>query len=475
MCYYWLVLFFLAAMPLTSLATTGISHWGDMRVKHLWDTLPGNWTYLRHPSNSTTIDLHIALKPQSENALIEALYEVSSPSHPKHVSPSLLCAPIYLREFPFRCRYGKYLTREQTAELVAPDSDTLEHVTSWLKDSGVPPSSISTLQTGNWLKVIDVPVYQANKLLGASYQHYRHTETNDTILRTMSYALPEALQDLVQTVAPTTYFHPPRTLRELSRLHPSAAEAVDAPRGVVTPRQNNNNGSVTPLYLRELYNTVNYVPNATETNVVGIAGFLGLYPRKDDIDPFMEKFRPDAVGIRFSVVQINGGGYSTGEPSTEGDVNMEYSLAMTYPIDHVFYSTGGEPPFQPDSSTPTQNNEPYLEFLSYLLEGPNIPQTISSGYADNEQTVPMDYAITVCNLFAQVAARGTSVVVDSGYYGVGRGNCDANDGSGKVRFQPQFPATCEFEFFVHSYPVRVAHHIAVFRRSLCYQRWRNYV
>jgi tripeptidyl-peptidase-1 len=278
-----------------------------------------------------------------------------------------------------------------------------------------------------------VPVYQANKLLGASYQHYRHTETNDIILRTMSYALPEGLQDLVQTVTPTTYFHSPRTPRELSRLHPRVAEAVDAPRGGVTARQNDNNGNVTPLYLRQLYNSVNYVPNATEMNVVGIAGYLGMYPRKDDIDPFMEKYRPDAVGKRFDVVQINGGGYSTGDPSLEGDVNMEYSLAMTYPIDHVFYSTGGEPPFIPDTSTPTQGNEPYLDFLTYILEGPNIPQTITSGYADDEKTVPMDYAITVCYLFAQVAARGTSVVVDSGYYGVGRGNCDANDGSGKVR------------------------------------------
>ena len=475
MCYYWLVLCFLAAVPLTSLATTGTSYWGDMRVKHFWNTLPSNWTYLSHPSNNAMIDLRIALKPQSENALIEALYEVSDPSDPKHVFLSLLCASIYSREFPLRCRYGKHLSREQAAELVAPGSETLENVTSWLKYSGIPSSSISTLQTGNWLTVINVPVYQANKLLGASYQHYRHTETNDTILRTMSYALPEALQDLVQTVAPTTYFHPPRTLRESSRLHLSAAEAVNAPRGVVTARQNDNNGTVTPFYLRELYNTMNYVPNATETNVVGIAGFLGLYPRKDDIDPFMDIYRHDAVGIRFSVVQINGGGYSTGEPTTVGDVNMEYSLAMTYPIDHVYYSTGGEPPFKPDSSTPTQNNEPYLEFLSYLLEGPNIPQTITSGYADDEQTVPMDYAIAVCNLFAQVAARGTSVVVDSGYFGVGNGNCDANDGSGKVRFQPQFPATCEFEVFCTLMPIQVAHHTTVFRRSLCYQRWRNYV
>ena len=49
---------------------------------------------------------------------------------------------------------------------------------------------------------------KANDLLGASYQLYRHAGTNETILRTASYAL---LAMDVKTVALTTYFgSPPR-------------------------------------------------------------------------------------------------------------------------------------------------------------------------------------------------------------------------------------------------------------------------
>lgn len=313
----------------------------------------------------------------------------------------------------------------------------------------MPSSSFSVLPSGNWLKVSSVPVSQANELLGASYQHYRHTETNDTTLRTIRYAVPEALQDLVQTVVPTTYFHSPRMRRETQ---PSVAAVAGELRGRVVTRQDGPyNDSVTPLFLRTLYNSLNYVPSATGRNVLGIAGYLGLYPRKDDIPIFMKAYRPDAVDAQFSVVQINGGGYSTGEPSTEGDTNMEYSLAMSYPTPHIFYSTGGQPPVTPDSVTPANNNEPYLNWLEYVLSQPSIPQTITSGYSDDEQSVPVDYAKTVCLLFAQLGARGVSLLVDSGYGSVGGGSCEANDGSGKVRFQPMFPSTCEFEVFLYIY------------------------
>jgi hypothetical protein len=40
-------------------------------------------------------------------------------------------------------------------------------------------------------------------------------------------------------------------------------------------------------------------------------------------------------------------------------------------------------------------------------------------YGDVEQTVPVDYATTVCYLFVQLGARGVSLLVDSGYFGVG--------------------------------------------------------
>ena len=58
---------------------------GDMRIKHARSEVPRNWERLGHPGAETTIDLHMALKSQDENALIDALYEVSTPGHPKYV------------------------------------------------------------------------------------------------------------------------------------------------------------------------------------------------------------------------------------------------------------------------------------------------------------------------------------------------------------------------------------------------------
>src|ERR1700761_6418483 len=59
--------------------------WDDMRVKHEWNTVPSNWESLGPPPFNTTIDLHFALEPHNETALIDALYEVSTPGSPKCV------------------------------------------------------------------------------------------------------------------------------------------------------------------------------------------------------------------------------------------------------------------------------------------------------------------------------------------------------------------------------------------------------
>lgn len=56
-----------------------------MRTKHSWNAVPKNWESLGYPPNGTLIDLYVGLKPYRENALIEALYEVSDPNNPRHV------------------------------------------------------------------------------------------------------------------------------------------------------------------------------------------------------------------------------------------------------------------------------------------------------------------------------------------------------------------------------------------------------
>ena len=79
-----LSIFWLTALPLAGLATSLAPPWDDVSVKHAWKTVPDNWESLGPPHSNITIDLYIALKPENENALIDALYEVSTPGNPKY-------------------------------------------------------------------------------------------------------------------------------------------------------------------------------------------------------------------------------------------------------------------------------------------------------------------------------------------------------------------------------------------------------
>jgi hypothetical protein len=75
----------LAIAPLANLVMSLTPPWDDMRVKHSWNTVPSSWESLGPPPFNTTIDLHFALIPHRETALIDALYEVSTPGSPECV------------------------------------------------------------------------------------------------------------------------------------------------------------------------------------------------------------------------------------------------------------------------------------------------------------------------------------------------------------------------------------------------------
>jgi len=100
---------------------------------------------------------------------------------------------------------------------------------------------------------------------------------------------------------------------------------------------------------------------------------------------------------------------------------------------------------------PTNTNEPYLDWLNSILEQETLPLTISTSYGDDEQTVPFSYAERVCGGFAQLGARGISLVFSSGDFGVGDGDpdpatqqCFTNNGKNQTKFIPRFPASCPF-------------------------------
>lgn len=70
---------------------------------------------------------------------------------------------------------------------------------------------------------------------------------------------------------------------------------------------------------------------------------------------------------------------------------------------------------------------------------------ISTSYDDDEQTVPYDYAVAVCNSLAQLSSRGVSVLFASGDNGIGQTEyCFSNDGKNSSTFLPNFPSTCPY-------------------------------
>ncbi|KAF8264646.1 peptidase S8/S53 domain-containing protein [Lactarius quietus] len=428
MCY--LRFLFLSAAVTASLAelrTPLEPAWHDTHVKHTWNSVPNNWESLGCPPDGTTIDLYVALKPHRENALISSLYEVSDPRHPK---------------------YGAHLSKEQVAELIAPHPETLKLVNSWLEYHGVSSSSVTTTHGGNWLTLTGIPVPQANELLGASYQHYRHTGTNVTILRTIGYSLPTILHTLVQTIAPTTCFASVRTLRQTTRKHSVGAEVAlaNVTSGEHMSDRDNSLKEIGPEELIWLYQTFGYVPIATGKNKFGIMGFGEEGPSQADLTQFVTRYFTNAEDATYTVEPVNGGHYDQSKVDLEASLDMQYSQAFVYPTPIVYYSISGKLKLSPGSNEPAPGDS-YLEWFKYVLNQATIPQTILAAIGGDEKDFPLEYAKAVCDMFAQLGSRGVSVIFASGDDGVGPedpDDCMAKDGSPTVQFVPVFPATCPY-------------------------------
>jgi tripeptidyl-peptidase-1 len=205
------------------------------------------------------------------------------------------------------------------------------------------------------------------------------------------------------------------------------------------------NVTITPDCIKTLYKFNHFRGSCRNGNQLALAGFLDEYAQHADLAQFLETYESEAVGSDFDTVLINGG-LNTQKNATDSDqsiveanLDIQYSLSLSYPTPTTYFSTGGFPPENTDYQV---DNEPYFEFLTYLLSLDTIPQTISISYGDEELTVPETYAHTVCDLFAQVAARGVSVLVSSGDGGSG-GDCNATD-PGTLLYAPIFPRGCPF-------------------------------
>lgn len=105
-------------------------------------------------------------------------------------------------------------------------------------------------------------------------------------------------------------------------------------------------------------------------------------------------------------------------------------MALSNNVPTTFYATEGLAPLVPDLDQPLLEydaNEPYLDQLHYFMSLPDdeLPTVLTNSYGEDEQSLPEPYTNATCSLFAQLGARGVSVIYSSGDTGVGSA-CQTN-------------------------------------------------
>lgn len=426
------------SLLLASLAGSAYSvSYSDYEVKD-FHFVPRSFSRIRPAPKDHVMNLKLSLKQSRFDELEKHLYEVSD---------------------PFHARYGQHLSPEAVNELVKPSEDTVALVREWLQEHGI-PYGLEASPAGDWID-LRLPVKAVEGLLNTEYHVYRHDDGTE-LIRTTEWSLPRHLHEHINTIQPTNSFmrmkpkapFPKETVKydlaaqmstsELTPYTPAVADAC-------------NPSLVTPGCLRTFYGTINYTVQTHGEVQMALCDYLGQVNLRSDTKIYLEMFRPDAVAgaDEFKQISIAGGTlqqYPLNETEiqnsigVEGDLDVETMLGIAYPLPLTIWSTGGvDPSFIPDAFTPTNTDEPYLVWLQYVLAQSSLPQIISTSYGDDEQTISQSYATTACQQFAQLGARGISVLFSSGDEGVGAdGYCYTNDGRNASTFLPAFPASCPY-------------------------------
>ncbi|KAI1497096.1 peptidase-like protein [Biscogniauxia marginata] len=389
--------------------------------------VPMGWKRLRDAEPSQVIKLRIALEQPNTAQFEQTLTDISTPQH---------------------ALYGRHLSREELKNLMKPREESTAAVLDWLRSSGIPQGDIE--DKGEWIN-FKATVSKAESMLNTDFGVYNHVGTEAERIRTLHYSVPGEVLSHITMIQPTTRFGQIRpqalqisevlTQEEIPTIFKIAAQI---------PAQELNitlcNSTITPECLRALYNIGDTIADSQVGTIFGVSGFLEEYAKHDALDQFLEQFAPYAIAQNFTTTLVNGGldnQTDTVDDDIEANLDMQYAASIGFQTDIRYYSVGGRGELVPDLDPNQVSNEPYLEYLDWLLDLPDdqLPHTLTTSYGEDEQSVPRTYVEKVCQMFGQLGARGTSILFSSGDTGPGSA-CQTNDGKNTTRLLPIFPAAC---------------------------------
>ncbi|CCM00838.1 uncharacterized protein FIBRA_02880 [Fibroporia radiculosa] len=395
---------FTALALLAPLLTSGSTVRSAAHVHRRANGPPADFTLVGVAPTNTVLSFRLALTQSNPAGLEEALYNVSMPSS---------------------LAYKKYLDKAEAARFVSPSADTLSAVNSWLQAQNIHAATLTP--AGDWLG-INVSVSRANDLFDAEFGVYNHTRTGLQTIRTLSYTIPEELVGHMTLVYPTTTFPEFNSMISLS-LRPAIPRRAEASKTLVAASCAE---AIIPSCLQSLY-SIPTTPATQSSNQFGVTGFFDEYANQADLQTFLGTYRPDmSNSTTFSFESVDGGinPQNASDAGGEANIDTQYTVGLATDVPTIFISVG-------QSSGGAWGG--FLDVINYLLSQDSPPQVLTTSYAGNEDELPFSFADNLCNAYAQLGARGVSILFASGDGGVSgwqAGTCDT--------FVPVFPATCPF-------------------------------
>ncbi|EIW55937.1 subtilisin-like protein [Trametes versicolor FP-101664 SS1] len=322
--------------------------------------------------------------------------------------------------------YGHHLSKSQAAHLTAPAPESLAVVTGWLQDHGLTPDTVSS--SGDMLTV-RMSLEEANSILNADYSAFVHTASNTTLWRTLAYSVPAHIDEHLSFVYPTTQF-----------ISPPVAPAAMHIAGFSTRFPLKRTGqstscaeAMTPKCLQALYN----IPSAPATsagNGIVIDGSSARVTDLDNLKAFLARERPDFVNTPFAMQSVNGGAVrGNGSDSAAMAVGVQYTVGLATNVSTTVIYPG----LQNDAS----GIQGLLDVTNFLL-AQDIPALVFVTNVQYEETAfqqAPEIAQSLCDAFAQLGARGISVIATSGHCEASGSQSCNGDAS-----RAMFPATCPY-------------------------------
>ncbi|KAF3916847.1 Aorsin [Dactylellina cionopaga] len=377
----------------------------------IFDTLEGtasSWVQLPDavdPLTPIELTVYLSQPEESLQAFEKALIDMSTPGHTS---------------------YGKHMVQSQIDIMLRPLANTTDIVQNWLKYKGV-----SNLVFGNDFMAFNTTIGKTESLLQTEYKIFKNQATNETVIRTLFYSLPIDLHWSIDLIEPTNDFPFRKRKMIRSRANSSIFDGHDP-----------NSSATTPARLAELYGYIDYAPLDAKSNKIGVLGFQKQIAQESDLVLFLAAYAPEKKNGTFTCVAAPKGKCHqrdtyTGDPkdikSGEANLDIQYTVSGSYPYDNIFYQFGGVSD---------------MKTLNYLLALDSLPQTLSISWGIEERFTSKRQAKKICNKYAQLGARGVSVLVASGDDGVGDESdtwCKKKKGNTRViKFLPEFPSTRPF-------------------------------